>query len=147
LDNPPLHWPDECKDLMETCRIKLDEMLEDVEHNMPLLSSSSSDSSDSGVMVPMTTVREASGKHAILPTLGFDGSFQQWFRHAVHLVRVAVVDPVLVSEDRWTNRVKATLTVWTIWMAWRRRRRVSQNLSRALWKPLQEILEAVIPRR
>ena len=148
LDNPPLHWPDECKDLMDDCRSKLEDMYLDLQHSPSLSISSSSDSSDSGsTMVPMTTVREASGKYAILPTLGFDGSFDQWFRHAVHVVRVMIADPVLVSEQRWLNRTKVAFTIWSIWVAWRRRRRVKHLVSQAVWKPLQELVEALVPAR
>ena len=148
LDNPPLHWPDECKDLMDDCRSKLEDMYLDLQHSPSLSISSSSDSSDSGsTMVPMTTVREASGKYAILPTLGFDGSLDQWFRHAVHVVRVMIADPVLVSEQRWLNRTKVAFTIWSIWVAWRRRRRVKHLVSQAVWKPLQELVEALVPAR
>ncbi|GKY96014.1 hypothetical protein MPSEU_000561900 [Mayamaea pseudoterrestris] len=147
LDNPPLHWPDECKDLMEDCRGSLEEMQRLDLQQSESLSSSSSDSAESHQLsMPMKGSREASGAYAILPTLGFDGSLRQWLRHAVHVVRVMLVDPVMVSEQRLLNRTKVALSIWTLYVAWRRRRRVKLVLSEAVWKPMQEILDAVVPK-
>lgn len=162
LDNPPLHWPDECKEFMDECRTYLEGLPVDTTtastavtvntndtESSESRSSNHESSSSPHAMIPMTdVVREPSGRFAFLPTLGCDGSVNQWLRRVIHVVRVVVADPLLVEdEQRWPNRMKAALTVWSLWMAWRQRRRVKQAASNLLWKPVQEILEALVPRR
>lgn len=138
LNDTPIHWPDDCKSALEECRVDLEQLLEEAHVE--------DDSFDlTRAIVPMIGRREMGYS---LPTLGWDGSYEHYFRRIMHLVRVCVMEPLVLSENKWQNRGNAAVIVWSLWIAWRRRRLVSKGYTKALsylLKPIKEILEAVLP--
>lgn len=136
IDNPPIHWPEKMS--LHECRKELEAIAEEALDG-------SFDEQDLAAVVPMSSSRLSS-----LPTLGWDGSGEQWLRRFLYLARVSIVEPLVWSEDRWENRGKAAVALWTCWMAWRRRRGVYRGSKYAVYlllKPVREIVEALVPKR
>ena len=150
LQNPPVHWPEESKIMLEACQLRLDEELLRHGNDSPQDHALENLLEGPSTIVAVSGLRESSGAYSILPTLGWDGSIEHWLRRVLYLSRVCVVEALALSERRWENRGKLTLSIWTFWMAWKQRKgmfRISKKVILFLIKPLQEIVEALLPAK
>jgi hypothetical protein len=143
IDNQPVHWPEECKSLLASCRTNLQGLIHQMEQHEKAQAGSAEDE-----IIPCWGRREASGRYEILPTFGWDGSYEQWRRQFLHLIGVYVFEPLVLSERKWENRQQSALALCMLWIFWKQKRRILQTSSNALriaLKPLQEILQALLP--
>jgi len=83
-----------------------------------------------------------------IPTLGGDGSLEQWTRRILYFTRVFVVEPLVLSENRWENQKKTMVGVLVSYIGWKQRRRVYKGskfvLLRLVLRPFMEILKATL---
>jgi hypothetical protein len=177
LQNPPVHWPDEIQGSLESCLQQLEDNLAKFQQDTqcgsedrsssahaadradPWDGSSALTKSESALLdhlapparVPVSGVRDAaSGRFERLPTLGWDAAaaFRLGLFRLAYVARVAAIEPLVLSQRRWSNRGTVAVSVWAVWMAWRERGRFSRGARlalRLLLKPLREIVDAIIP--
>jgi hypothetical protein len=153
LESPPVHWPEQCQGPLEVCREQLEAEL--ARHPPPdrtnptsLPSSSLNTLSVALPAVPVNGTRDAaSGQFEGLPTLGWDANGARlWLCRLSYLAKVAVVEPLALSHQRWSNRGVLAVSLWAFWAAWRRRAKLyrsSKLALRAALQPLREIIEAI----
>jgi hypothetical protein len=177
LHNPPIHWPDEIQDALESFRQQLEEKLAAFQQDhccrrgseeerissafatdravniwdRSLLSAATETDLLAPLAVPMSGVRDAaSGRFERLPTLGWDAttSFRLGLFRLAYVTRIAFIEPLVLSQKRWSNRGTLAVSVWALCMAWKERGRFYRGTKLALrlvLKPLREILDAIIP--
>jgi hypothetical protein len=161
LENPPVHWPEECQGPLEVCREQLEAELArhppDPRDELPSKSFATSTTNCHPLnaltvslpAVPVNGIRDAaSGQFEGLPTLGWDANGAKlWLCRLSYLAKVAVVEPFALSNQRWSNRGVLAVSLWAFWAAWRRRAkfyRASRLALRAVLQPIREIIEALV---
>jgi hypothetical protein len=157
LENPPVHWPEECHGPLEVCREQLEAELarhppdprDDPPSNFASTHALNTTLSVALPAVPVNGIRDAaSGQFEGLPTLGWDANGAKlWLCRLSYLAKVAVVEPFAWSNQRWSNRGVLAVSLWAFWAAWRRRARfyrISRLALRAVLQPIRDIIEALV---
>jgi hypothetical protein len=89
-------------------------------------------------------------KHLVAECMSTDWPTLVLLRHILNVFRNHVVRPLKTNDNRWKNRGRVAISAVLLYLAWKKRRRLSPlatTVATLVASPFREILEALRPQR